>query len=41
MPGAAVATWQNGLAVYWRNCSRDDALRELDVSEDALEPITP
>jgi ketosteroid isomerase-like protein len=42
MPGAAVARWQNGLAVYWRiYASREDALTDLGVSQDALEPIDP
>lgn len=42
MPGAAVARWRAGLAVYWRNyIHREDALRDLGVLEDALHPIAP
>ena len=42
MPLAQVCRWRNGLntclKVYLR---REDALRDLDTSEDALEPIAP
>lgn len=41
MPGAAVARWDAGRAVYWRNCTREDALSELGVSEHELERIDP
>jgi ketosteroid isomerase-like protein len=42
MPYAAVARWRDGLAVYQKAyVHREDALRDLDVSEDALEPIAP
>jgi ketosteroid isomerase-like protein len=38
--GAHVAKWRNGRCVYFRiHLNRDDALEELGVSEDALEPI--
>jgi len=41
-PYAQVAKWRSGLCVYWKAyTSRDDALRDLGVSEDALEPIAP
>jgi hypothetical protein len=41
-PYAQVAKWRGGLCVYWKAySSREDALRDLGVSEDALEPITP
>jgi ketosteroid isomerase-like protein len=39
---AALVRWRDGLAVYWMTYdNREDALRDLDVSEDALEPISP
>jgi ketosteroid isomerase-like protein len=42
MPNAAVVTWREGLVVYFRAyTSREDALRDLGVSEDELEPIEP
>jgi hypothetical protein len=42
MPAAQVARWHNGLCVYFKvYARREDALRDLGVSEDALEPITP
>ena len=42
MTAAQVVRWHNGLAVYMKNYSRkEDALRDLSVSEDALEPIAP
>jgi hypothetical protein len=42
MPAAAVARWRDGLMAYTKvYLHRDDALRELDVTEDELEPIAP
>ena len=42
MPVAHVFRWRNGLAIYFKAYShREDALRDLGVSEDDLEPITP
>jgi ketosteroid isomerase-like protein len=42
MPGAQVARWRDGLMVYGKTyVHRRDALRDLGVSEDALEPIAP
>ena len=42
MPGAQVCRWRDGLMVYGKlYVHRQDALRDLDVSEDDLEPITP
>jgi ketosteroid isomerase-like protein len=41
-PIAAIVTWRDGRACHWMTYdNRDDALRDLDVSEDALEPIAP
>jgi ketosteroid isomerase-like protein len=42
MPVALVARWRDNLIVYFKGYARrEDALRELGVSEGALEPITP
>ena len=42
MPGAQVSRWRDGLLVYAKaHVHREDALRDLGVSEDALEPIDP
>ena len=42
MPFAQVAKWRDGLCVYWKAyVHREDALRDLGVSENALEPIAP
>jgi ketosteroid isomerase-like protein len=42
MPAAGVATWRDGLCVSHKAyVDKDDALRDLGVSEDALEPIAP
>jgi ketosteroid isomerase-like protein len=42
MPGAQVCRWRDGLGVYAKQYAhREDALRELGVSEDELEPIAP
>jgi hypothetical protein len=37
-----VAKWRDGLAIYYKSyVNREDALRDLGVSEDELEPIAP
>ena len=42
MPAAGVTRWRDGLCVCQKAYARrDDALRDLGVSEDALEPIAP
>jgi ketosteroid isomerase-like protein len=42
MLGAQVCTWRDGLLVYAKAyVHREHALRDLGVSEDALEPIAP
>jgi ketosteroid isomerase-like protein len=42
MPGAQVCTWREGLMVYGKAyVHRQDALKDLDISEDALQPIAP
>jgi hypothetical protein len=42
MPAAQVARWRNGLCIHSKSyVHREDALRDLGVSEDALEPIAP
>jgi hypothetical protein len=42
MPAAVVVRWRDGLAIYFKGYThREDALRDLGVSEDALEPIAP
>ena len=42
MPGTAVTTWRDGLTVCINTyIHRDDALRDLGVSEDQLEWIEP
>jgi ketosteroid isomerase-like protein len=42
MPVAQVCRWRDGLCVYFKGyANREDVLRDLDVSEDALEPIAP
>ncbi len=39
---ALLGRWRNGLIVYMRSyAQREDALRDLGVSEDELEPIAP
>ena len=40
LPIAALARWRDGLCVK-TYLHREDALRDLDLSEDALEPIAP
>ena len=42
MPVAVVARWRDGLVIYLKAYAhREDALRDLGVSEDELEPIEP
>src|SRR5947208_1515684 len=42
MPLTLIARWREGLMVYFRAYTRrEDALRDLGVSEDELEPIAP
>jgi hypothetical protein len=42
MPYAQVVRWRDGLAVYFKGyVHREDALKDLGVAEDALEPIAP
>ena len=42
MPNAAVARWRDGLVVHFKSYAhREDALKDLGVSEDALERIAP
>ena len=42
MPTTQEVRWRDGLCVYFKShADRDDALCELDVSEEELEPIDP
>jgi ketosteroid isomerase-like protein len=42
MPAAHVIRWRDGLLVYFKAYGdREEALRDLGVSEDELEPIEP
>lgn len=42
MEATGVATWRGGLCISHRAyVHREDALRDLGVTEDALEPIAP
>jgi ketosteroid isomerase-like protein len=42
MPAAQVFRWHDGLAIRWTAYAhREDALRDLGVNEDELEPIAP
>ena len=42
MPRAQVFRWRDGLCIYVRvYAHREDALKDLGVSEDELEPIAP
>jgi hypothetical protein len=42
MPVAHLAMWREGLGVYYKSfADRKDALRDLGVCEDELEPIAP
>jgi hypothetical protein len=40
LPGAQVLRWRDGLIVFHKGyANREDALSELGVSEDDLEPL--
>lgn len=42
MPVAVVMRWRDGRCVYSKvYTNREDAFRDLGVTEDALEPIAP
>src|SRR2546422_8443249 len=42
MPGAQVSRWRDGRMVYAKGyADKEEALRDLGVSEDELEPIEP
>jgi hypothetical protein len=42
IPAAQVLRWRNGLCVHFKAYAhREDALKDLGVSEDTLEPIAP
>ena len=42
IPAAQVLRWRNGLCVHFKAYAhREDALKDLGVAEDALEPIAP
>ena len=42
MPFAQEVRWRDGLLVYFKGyANREDALRDLGLSEDVLEPIAP
>jgi len=42
MPAAHLCRWRDALIVYFKGyAQQEDALRDLGVSEDALEPIAP
>ena len=42
IPAAQVLRWRDGLCVHFKAYAhREDALRDLGVTEDALEPIDP
>ena len=42
MPVAQVVRWRDGLCVYFKSyADRQDALSDLGVTEDELEPIDP
>ena len=42
MPGALLTRWRDGLIAYWRSYPhREDALSDLGVCGDQLEPIEP
>ena len=42
LPAAGVSRWRDGLFAYWKTYPyREDALTDLGVSEDDLEPIPP
>jgi hypothetical protein len=42
MPAAHLCRWRDGLIVYFKGyAQREDALRDLGVSENALDPVDP
>ena len=42
MPGALVTRWRDGRIAYWKSYAhRKDALTDLGVTEDELEPLAP
>ena len=42
MPGIAVARWHGALCVSHKGyLSKEDALADLGITEDALQPIAP
>ena len=42
MPTAQVVRWRDGLCVYFKSyADREDALRDLGLSDDELERIDP
>jgi hypothetical protein len=42
MPAAAVQTWRDGRSVFIKGYAhREDALKDMEVSVDELEPIAP
>jgi hypothetical protein len=42
MPNAAITRWRDGLMVYFKSyVHREDALSDLGVTDDELEPIEP
>jgi hypothetical protein len=42
LPAAGVGRWRDNLFTYWKTYpQREDALRDLGVSEEELEPIPP
>jgi hypothetical protein len=42
MPAAHLCRWRDGLIVYFKGYAhREDALSDLGVAEDAVEPIAP
>ena len=42
MPAAHVCRWRDRLIIYFKGYShRDDALKDLGVSENAVKPIAP
>ena len=42
MPVTQVVRWRDGLCIYFKSyADRDDALRDMGVSEEELEPIDP
>jgi len=42
MPVAHIARWRDGVGINYKSLAdREDALSDLGVSEDELEPIAP